>query len=287
MYPTVSTKDPKSVATAVEELCGSMFPQGDRSFVGRAFGWAAECFEGRNKDYQAIDALYHDFEHTLQVTLCLGRLVAGMHTSGEGLKLSESQFQLVLLAILLHDTGYLKKRDDTEGTGAKYTQVHVARSAEFSRKLLNEKSYTSDQIRSVGNMIRCTGVNADLKSIPFQEEWEKVLGCALATADLLGQMAASDYVDKLPILFEEFAESARFQTKDPSATGMFASAEDLMIKTPFFWEKYVVPKITHDFGSLHKFLADPFPGGPNEYMERIEANIEILKKRVTSKLVVT
>ena len=57
-------------------------------------------------------------------------------------------------------------------------------------------------------MIRCTGVNAALSVIPFQSEMEKVAGFALGTADLLGQMAAEDYVDKLPILYAEFAEAA-------------------------------------------------------------------------------
>ena len=34
-------------------------------FMPKIFGWAVEAFEGRYKDYQAIDAKYHDFEHTL------------------------------------------------------------------------------------------------------------------------------------------------------------------------------------------------------------------------------
>lgn len=278
MYPPVFTKDASSVEAAVRSLYAEMFPHGETAFVARAFSWAADCFEGRYADYQAIDARYHDFEHTLQVTLCLGRLVQALHRAHVEPVLDEAKYQLVLLSILLHDTGYLKKRGDHSGTGAKYTQVHVARSAEFAKRLLAEKGYSPAQIHSVGNMIRCTGVNADMKAIPFTADWEKTLGAALATADLLGQMAADDYVEKLPILFEEFAESARYQTGDPKATGMFSSVQDLINKTPAFWEKYVVSKINKDFGGLYRYMSDPFPDGPNWYIQKIEANIERLKQ---------
>jgi FPC/CPF motif-containing protein YcgG len=99
--------------------------------------------------------------------------------------------------------------------------------------------------------------------IPFQGELEKVAGWALGTADLLGQMAAEDYVDKLPILYAEFAEAARHTNDRTSFVGMFSSAEDLMQKTPAFWEKFVRLKLDQDFGGLHEFLKDPYPSGPN------------------------
>ena len=59
-------------------------------------------------------------------------------------------------------------------------------------------------------MIRYTGVNVDLAGLRFHDEMERIVGYSLGTADLLRQMAASDYVEKLPILYQEFAESERF-----------------------------------------------------------------------------
>ncbi len=282
MYPPVLTKDPVAVQSAVQSIYREMFPAGDAGFIPRAFGWATDCFAGRYKNYQPIDALYHDFEHTLQVTLCLARLLHGMHRFGASIKPSAKEFELVLLAILLHDTGYLKDRGDTSGTGAKYTLVHVARSVEFSRRLLSDKGYLSHQVASIGNMIRCTGVNADLSAIPFSAEWERNMGYALATADLLGQMAADDYVEKLPILFEEFAEAARYQTEDPKATGMFSSPADLIQKTPMFWEKYVLGKINRDFNGIYRFLGESYSDDDNWYIRRIQANIAPLKERFSS-----
>lgn len=281
MYLPVVTKDPTAVQVEVQAACWTMFPNADALFVPRAFGWAIECFTGNYRDYQAVDARYHDFEHTLQGTLCLARLLRGRHAAAAQPQLTQRMFQLSLLAILLHDTGYLKKRDDLDGTGAKYTVTHVQRSADFAAELLQEKGFAPGDIRAAQNMIRCTGVNAAMSVIPFQSEAEKVAGFAMGTADLLGQMAAEDYVDKLPILYAEFAEAAAFTKDRTHFISMFSSAADLMQKTPTFWEKFVRVKLDRDFGSLHQFLNDPYPSGPNSYFERIEANIERLRQRIT------
>ena len=133
MYPPVVTNDPTAVEVEVQAACRAMFPGADPLFVPRVFGWAIECFTGNYQDYQAVDARYHDFEHTLQGTLCLARLLRGRHLAGAEPQLTLQMFQLGLLAILLHDTGYLKKRDDTEGTGAKYT-VTMFTAARNSRR---------------------------------------------------------------------------------------------------------------------------------------------------------
>src|SRR5690349_471968 len=138
MRPSVNTKDLAAVAAEVQQTYSLMFRKGDPQFVTRAFRWADECFTGGYADYQPVDARYHDFEHTLQGTLCMARLLQGRHEAGVEPAMSQRLFELGLLAILLHDTGYLKRRDDTEGTGAKYTVVHVARSAEFAEELLKD-----------------------------------------------------------------------------------------------------------------------------------------------------
>jgi hypothetical protein len=282
MSALVTTKDPQAVEDEVQAAYMSMFPSGDRQFVPRVFGWVIECFTGRYRDYQAIDARYHDLEHTLQGTLCMARLLRNRHRAGAQPALTQRAFELGLLAILLHDTGYLKKRSDTEGTGAKYTVIHVRRSAEFAAELLAERGFTSDEIRAVQNMISCTGVDSMLRSIPFQSELERVVGYALSTADLLGQMAADDYVDKLPILYGEFAEAVSFTKEKEHFIAMFSSAADLMQKTPTFWEKFVLKRLERDFGSLHRFLHEPYPNGTNVYVQQIEANMQRLKESMAA-----
>ena len=256
MFPPVVTKDPTAVEVEVQAAYLAMFPNGDPLFMPRVFGWAIECFTGGYADYQAIDARYHDFEHTLQGTLCMARLLRGRHQANAQPQITQRLFQLGIIGILLHDTGYLKRRDDTEGTGAKYTVTHVNRSADFAARLLGEKGFNATDIKAVQNMIRCTGVDATLSAIPFQSEMEKIGGHALGTADLLGQMAAEDYADKLPILYAEFAEATRFTKDKTHFIAMFSSATDLMQKTPTFWKNYAQLKLNRDFSALHHFLRE-------------------------------
>ena len=277
MIQSEDTHAPGRVETEVQSIYLKLFPKADRAFVPRAFEWLLQCFTGKYDDYQAVDAQYHDLEHTLQGTLCLARLLRNRHLAKAAPVMTEQMFQLTLLAILFHDTGYLKKRDDMEGTGAKYTPIHVGRSAAFAREFLKKKGFAKADIQVVQNLISCTGVNADLAHIPFQSDLERTLGFSLATADLLGQMAASDYVEKLPVLFQEFLEAAKFNSGGKTTRYVFQNAEELMRNTPTFWETYVLPKINNDFLQLYKFLSDPYPQGRNEYLDRIEANIARLR----------
>jgi hypothetical protein len=282
MFPCTMTKDPAAVEREARGAFLAVFPDADSSVVPRAFAWTLESFAGHYGDYQPIDARYHDLEHTLQATLCMARLLQARHAAGAQPTLTPRLFELGLLAILLHDTGYLKKRGDTEGTGAKYTVVHVDRSADFAAQLLADKGFGATEIQAVRNMIHCTGVNARPSLIAFQSPAEKMLGCALGTADLLGQMAADDYIEKLPALFDEFAEAARFTNDQSEFVANFTSAQDLLRKTPLFWDQFVLPKLASDFGGLYRFLNDPYPAGPNEYLLRIQANILRLKAQLAA-----
>jgi hypothetical protein len=273
MFPAVDTRDLFAVQSEVDSIFLSLFPEANRDFVPRDFSWFHQCFTGRYPGYLPIDAQYHDLEHTLQGTLCLARLLRGRHFTGARPVLTPEMFEIGLLAILMHDTGYLKRDDDREGTGAKYTVTHVRRSGEFARSFLEAQGCSPEAILSVQNMIRCTGVNVDLSAIPFVSELERTVGYALGTSDLLGQIAALDYVEKLPVLFLEFEEAAKFSGAESPRTIRYSSAIDLMRDTPTFWEKYVWPKIDRDFGALHRFLCDPYPDGPNFYLDAVKANL--------------
>jgi len=273
----VDTKDPGVVRAHVATIYRELFQDAPIRLIEDVFNWTADAFTGRYADYQPIDAKYHDLEHTLQGTLAFARLLKGYKQANAEPELTQRGFELGLLAILLHDTGYLKNRGDAGGTGAKYTLVHVARSADFAKRLLTEKGFEPNEIRAVQNMIRCTGVNADLNSIPFHSELERRIGYALGTADLLGQMAAPDYIEKLETLYQEFEESNRHSGRS-AGPGVFTSADDLRSQTPAFWEKYVLPKIETDFRGLYRFLGDA--NGRNPYLEEVQKNISRLREQL-------
>ncbi len=285
MQETINTREPSSVEAEVQRAYSEMFPQGNPEFIPMIFRWVVAWFSGQYRDYQPIDAHYHDLEHTLQGITCMARLLCRRHSLALQPRLTQRMFELGLLAMMMHDTGYLKRRGDADGTGAKYTLIHVDRSIEFAGELMLGHDLPVEEILAVQNMIRCTGVNVKLDSIQFQDDMERTAGFALGTSDLLGQMAASDYVDKLPVLYLEFAEAARYSVDGKmKAGGFFSSADDLMQKTPLFWENYVRQKINRDFLGLYRALNNPYPDGPNHYLERIEANMARLRRELANRL---
>jgi hypothetical protein len=278
MLAAVTTRDPAAVAHAVGLIYAELFPERDVAFVPKVFDWTVQCFEGRVPGYQPIDVRYHDIEHTLQATLCLARLLRGRHRAAAQPALTAHACELVLIAVLLHDIGYLKTWDDVEGTGAKYTAIHVARSKAFARTFLLERGFTEGDIGAVQSMIACTGVDVSPQAIPFRNGLERTLGFALATADLLGQMADPLYEAKLPLLFAEFAEAAAFAPAPLSPSLAFANVEALTRNTPAFWDRFARPRIEREFEGVYRFLAEPYPDGPNAYLQQIEANLAPLRR---------
>lgn len=93
----IDTRDVAAVTAEIQRLYQIMFPDGDAEFVPRAVGWTQACFTGRHPGYQAIDARFHDFEHTLQGTLCQARLLFGRHRAGAEPRITQSWFELLEL----------------------------------------------------------------------------------------------------------------------------------------------------------------------------------------------
>lgn len=279
MPHNIDTRSGAAVAGFVRRAFCELYPGESPAWIDRVFVDVEELFEGRHPDYSAIDLRYHDFEHTLQATVCLVKLLASRHHAGVVPQANARQFELTIVAVLLHDTGYLKLRSDTAGTGAKYTFCHVLRSCAFAASYLPSLGASAWEIEGVIGAINCTGPSHEIGRLQFREPVERVLGCALATADYLGQLAAPDYPEKLDILFAEFAESDSF-TRVPESERTYRSPRHLAEQTPAFWEKFVVPRLDQDFGGLYRFLATPYPAGPNPYLIAAERNIAIIRQRL-------
>jgi hypothetical protein len=272
MTPQVDTKSVFAVADAARATLLRHHPAADTRVIDRLFTDIQDIFCGRYLDYLPLDTRYHDFEHTLQAALCLVRLLDGRYRAGATPPMSPREYELAIASVLLHDTGYLKLRSDFAGTGAKYTLVHVIRSCAFAASYLPTAGFALPEIEAVVIAVRCTGPRSRVIELHRANEIEHLLGSVLATADYLGQMAAPDYIDELPFLFAEFEEAYDF-CQTPRDRRLFSSLQDLMVKTPAFWEKIVMPKITRDFGGVYRFLSDPFPDGPNAYLLATEQNI--------------
>lgn len=278
MFPPVDTKNATAVADFVEAKFRAMYPGASLAWLKTIFRDIADLFTGRNPDYAPNDVLYHDLEHTLQATVCLTLLLEGRHMAGVEPRVDARQFELALSSVLLHDAGYLKLRSDNVGTGAKYTFCHVLRSCAFAASYLPTLGASDHEVEAVLGAINCTGPTKEISRLHFREPVERVIGCALATADYLGQMAAADYPDELEILFNEFQESDDF-IHLPATRRTFKSAADLKQRTPMFWQKFVLRKLESDFQAMYRFLARPYPQGANPYLEAVERNIAEIKRR--------
>lgn len=230
-----------------------------------------KLFTGQIWSYQPIDLVYHDLAHTAQASYCYLELASG-YARREGILPTIRDFELGLVAILLHDTGFLKVRGDDEGTGAKYTHSHVLRSCALAASLLPTLGLTRNEVDDVCGMIRCTGLTGNPEKSKFSSDLARKAACMVATADYLGQMAAPDYPTKLKGLFSEFEEADNF-SHVPAAERMFRSPEHLMASTGDFWRKFVLPKLDNTLGGVYHYLDTESGDRRNPYLESVEQNI--------------
>lgn len=280
MFPPVDTKNAKAVEAFVEHKFSSLYPKADLVWLRAIFRDIIELFAGGHPDYAAVDLRYHDLEHTLQACICLTLILEGRHRAGVEPLIDARHFELAVASVLLHDAGYLRLRSDNVGTGAKYTFCHVLRSCAFAASYLPSLGANHYEVEAVLGAINCTGPSKEISRLYFREPVDRIIGCALATADYLGQMAAAEYPDELDILFAEFEESDDFlQVEAPQR--VFKSADDLKQRTPLFWQHLVKRKLESDFQAMYRFLARPYPHGRNAYLEAIEKNISKIKRRNT------
>jgi len=279
MITSIDTKDSTAVA---EFVCGkykALFPRARLGNLRRLFKDTTNLFTGKHPDFLANNLKYHDYEHTLQATVCLIDLLEGRHQAKAEPRLNARKFELAIAAVLLHDSGYMKTRGDLNGTGAKFTHIHVMRSCAYAASYLPLLGYNELEIESVFHAIRCTGPVSDVAIIPFANETERVIGFSLSSADYLAQISASDYPDELEFLYYEFEESYNY-FNIPNERRLFLSVAGLKTATPFFWSKFVLPRLEREYTGLYHYLERPYPGGTNVYLESAKKNIAKIKRRL-------
>jgi hypothetical protein len=279
MLPKVDFDNPYAVAEFVRARFGVLFPSASPAMIQRLFSDVDAMFAGRNPAYAAVDLKYHNLRHTLMATVCMALILEGEYGSDAGTNLGPRDFELAIAGVLLHDSGYLKLKSDTQGTGAKYTYCHILRSCAFAASYLPQVGATDVEIDSVLSAINCTGPNSEIGRLLFRNAVSRVVGCALATADYLGQLADPHYPDKLGELYAEFCESDDYANV-PFEMRVFKSEEDLVCRTPGFWVHFVKPKLETDFQAVYRYLEKPLGSGRNAYVAAIEENFAKIGRRV-------
>jgi len=272
MIPPVDTKNSRAVADYVQRKYAQFFGGSRSAWIDRMLTDVTALFNGEHPDYAAIDLRYHNYEHTLQATVCLVDILVGRQSTGTLPALTPRNFELAVAAVLLHDSGYLKLRSDRNGTGAKYTFIHELRSSSYAASYLPTVGAHIKEVDDVVSAISCTGPNSQIDRVGFHDSLGRLIGCVVATADYLAQMAAPDYIEKLGALYLEFEESHDF-FGTPPAGRLFKSAQQLLDNTPRFWTDLVLPKLEADFAGVFRYLDNMDGTGRNPYLAAIEANI--------------
>jgi hypothetical protein len=260
------------ILAEIGEIYHNNYSESSIERIEKVFYDMIDLFMGRMEGYYKCDTKYHDLEHSLETTRLTAKIINKWNKKGEPPIISERFFELAIIAALLHDTGYIRKYGDIEGTGAKYTFIHEERSIEFAKKYMASIQYSKEAITSVENMIICTILNADLSKIKFSCEEERIAGFSLGTADLAGQMATSDYIKRLHHLFEEFKEGYQFEDIDnlkKKGIIIFESLDGLIRNIPDFY-KSVAENHFEEMGSMYKFLE-------HDLLMSIEENVKFIK----------
>ncbi|HYC05840.1 MAG TPA: hypothetical protein VED40_21280 [Azospirillaceae bacterium] len=187
------------------------------------------------------DALYHDVEHTMMVTM-VGQQIALGRMLREG-DVSATDWVQYMVALLFHDVGYVRGvcpgdegdscviNDEGErvtippgATDAFLTPYHVERGKMFVRWRFRDNPLVN--VEFVRECIEHTRFPVPSRGDSATNDWPGLV----RAADLIGQMADPYYLRKLPALYHEFEETgtnARMGNKSPA---------DLRRTYPaFFW----------------------------------------------------
>ena len=188
------------------------------------------------------DALYHNVEHTILVTLVGQEILRGKHIREGGVSCED--WLHYIISLVCHDIGYVKgvcrqDRDNTFATGqgtmvdlpdgctdASLTPYHVDRA-----KLFIEERFGGHKLIDAELIKR----NIELTRFPVPKESDhqdtiNYPGLVRA-ADLIGQLSDPRYLRKISALFYEFEETGFNQKVG------YNSPDDLRKNYPkFYWD---------------------------------------------------
>jgi hypothetical protein len=188
------------------------------------------------------DALYHNVEHTMLVTLAGHDIF-----KGRALLMSStpSDYANFIVACLTHDIGYVRgivKGDEVDGyvvdgNGRKISLPRGSSDAALAPyHVERSKLFVLDRVASVeeldeARIARAIGFTLFPYSSPIDEKEIDEEGALLRAADLIGQLGDPHYLRKANALFYEFEEiglNKQFGYQSPA---------DLVDKYPkFYWD---------------------------------------------------
>jgi hypothetical protein len=284
---SVQVSSPRAVLAAVEVLFRPTWPGMSIEPLRRAFAHFERLFAGEVPGYHGVDTVYHDRQHTLDITLALARLLVGYERqqTAEESRVGGARATVGLITGLYHDVGYLRRSDDRESlNGAEFTRTHVSRGARFLQEYLPQVGLGT-WAPVAAEIIHYTGYEVPLDRIASRlpDPRDVTVGHLLGTADMIAQMADRCYLEKCrDRLYAEFVlGGVALPRGDRSPQVKYASGLDLLRQTPDFVSEVRAKRLDGDFHGAYRYLEILY-GGRNPYLEAIERNIAYLRQVLRS-----
>jgi hypothetical protein len=282
---SVQVSSPQAVLAAVETLYRPTWPALSLDPLNQAFAHFERLFAGEVPGWHGVDTVYHDRQHTLDITLALARLLVGYERQQEEPdRLGGTRAMIGVITGLFHDVGYLRRADDRECNGAEFTRTHVSRGARFLEEYLPVIGLGA-WVPVAREIIHFTGYEVPFANIEAKvsDPRDIVVGHLLGTADMIAQMADRCYLEKCrDRLYAEFVlggVALPFSEGYPQVK--YASGLDLLRQTPEFVSDVRAKRLDRDFRAAYRYLEILY-GGSNPYLEAIDRNIEFLRQVLRS-----
>ncbi len=195
------------------------------------------------------DALYHNVEHTIMVTLVGQEILKGKHWREGGV--TPQVWLHVIISLLYHDVGFVRGlcQDDCDGlystgengltvplptgaTDAALAPYHVDRGKHFIRTRFADHPI-------IDPLVIATNIERTRFPIPDGSDHQGTADYPglVRAADLIGQLADPDYLRKVPALYYEFEETGT------NAKFGYTSPADLRTDYPSFFWATILPYI--------------------------------------------
>jgi hypothetical protein len=283
---SVQVSSANAVLAAVEALYRPTWPGMSLDPLHRAFAHFERLFAGDVVGFHGVDTVYHDRQHTLDITLALARLLVGYEQQQEEPnRLGGTRAMVGLITGLFHDVGYLRRTDDRDTrNGAEFTATHVSRGARFLGEYLPALGLGS-WVPVATEIIHFTGyeVSFDRIEASVADPRDVVVGHLLGTADMIAQMADRCYLEKCrDRLYAEFVlGGVALPFSDGNHQVRYASGLDLLRQTPEFITDVRSKRLERDFRGAYHYLEILYDGR-NPYLEAIDRNVEYLRQILRS-----
>jgi hypothetical protein len=278
---SVQVSSTAAVTAAVKELFTAAWPGEAFDRVAVAFEEFEKLFTGRMPGFHGVDTVYHDRQHSLDMTLAVARMMVGYEGSAEArARFGGERAVMALVTSLFHDAGYIRESDDLKHrNGAEFTLYHVTRSARFLAHFLPTIGMES-WVPTATRVVHFTGYEIELSQIQLPDARDRKLGHLLGTADLIAQMADRCYLEKCrDRLYPEFVLGGIAAA--PGTNGAlrvrYSSGLDLLRQTPRFVRETRVQRLDGEFEHAYRYL-EPLFDGKNPYIEAIDRNLDYLDR---------